>query len=170
MKKRLNRKTSSAEPQVKPDMLELIMRMQQQLASLEKKVDTLLSRSEQGPSATKPFTKPFRRFEPSHNRAEAGYGHNRAESGYGQDRGERTLFRAICADCNTECEVPFRPNQGRPVYCKQCFSKRKGDSPFKSRFDAQPRHREVSPSHPFNKYMGGERHSEKRSAFKKRKR
>jgi len=28
--------------------------------------------------------------------------------------------------CNKECEVPFKPSGDRPVYCKECFSKRKG--------------------------------------------
>lgn len=33
--------------------------------------------------------------------------------------------KAICAECNKECEVPFKPSGDRPVYCKDCFSKRK---------------------------------------------
>ena len=38
---------------------------------------------------------------------------------------ERTLYEAICADCSKVCEVPFRPVEGRAVYCKECFGKRK---------------------------------------------
>ncbi|MDP2923561.1 MAG: hypothetical protein Q8O30_07595 [Candidatus Omnitrophota bacterium] len=155
MKKRLNHKSSLAEPQAKPDVTELIIKMQQQLVFLEKKIDTLLSQSEQRSSEAKPYSKPFRSFEPSHGRAEARYDH---------DRGERTFFQAICADCNTECEVPFRPSQGRPVYCKQCFSKHKGGGSFKTRLDDRPRHREITQEHPFNKY------AEKKPVFKKRKR
>ncbi len=37
---------------------------------------------------------------------------------------ERTLYQAICADCQKSCEVPFRPGD-RPVYCKECFTIRK---------------------------------------------
>jgi len=36
------------------------------------------------------------------------------------------MFKAICADCGKECEVPFKPSGDRPVYCKECFAKRKG--------------------------------------------
>ncbi len=36
----------------------------------------------------------------------------------------RELFKAKCADCGAECEVPFKPTQGRPVYCRACFAKR----------------------------------------------
>ena len=39
--------------------------------------------------------------------------------------GPREMFKATCADCGKECEVPFRPSGDRPVYCKDCFSKRK---------------------------------------------
>ena len=43
--------------------------------------------------------------------------------GYG-DR-PRELHKATCAECKRECEVPFKPSGDRPVYCKECFSKRK---------------------------------------------
>ena len=41
---------------------------------------------------------------------------------------ERVLHEAICADCHKVCEVPFRPSEDRPVYCKECFAKRKPPS------------------------------------------
>jgi len=44
------------------------------------------------------------------------------DGGFG---GPREVFKAICAECNRECEVPFKPREDRPVYCKECFSKRK---------------------------------------------
>ncbi|MGQ9515234.1 MAG: CxxC-x17-CxxC domain-containing protein [Thermoproteota archaeon] len=33
----------------------------------------------------------------------------------------RQMYKAICSDCGKECEVPFQPTQGRPVYCNTCF-------------------------------------------------
>ena len=38
----------------------------------------------------------------------------------------REMHKATCADCGKECEVPFKPSGDRPVYCRDCFSKRKG--------------------------------------------
>jgi len=35
------------------------------------------------------------------------------------------MHKAICADCKKECEVPFKPREDRPVYCRDCFSKHK---------------------------------------------
>jgi CxxC-x17-CxxC domain-containing protein len=38
------------------------------------------------------------------------------------------MFQAICASCGKSCEVPFRPNGKKPVYCKECFAKNGGPS------------------------------------------
>ncbi len=35
----------------------------------------------------------------------------------------RDMHKAVCADCGKECEVPFEPKEGRPVYCKECYAK-----------------------------------------------
>ena len=37
----------------------------------------------------------------------------------------REMFKATCADCGKETEVPFRPSMDRPVYCRECFNKRR---------------------------------------------
>lgn len=39
--------------------------------------------------------------------------------------GPREMHKATCAECQKECEVPFKPTEGRPVYCKDCFQKHK---------------------------------------------
>ncbi|MCX6819371.1 MAG: DNA-directed RNA polymerase [Candidatus Aenigmarchaeota archaeon] len=41
------------------------------------------------------------------------------------DRGPREMHKAVCAKCGKECEVPFQPQEGRPVYCKECFVPKK---------------------------------------------
>ncbi|MFH2027980.1 MAG: CxxC-x17-CxxC domain-containing protein [Nanoarchaeota archaeon] len=43
----------------------------------------------------------------------------------GFNQGPREMHKAICADCNQECEVPFKPTEGKPVYCRDCFQKHK---------------------------------------------
>jgi CxxC-x17-CxxC domain-containing protein len=35
----------------------------------------------------------------------------------------RQMFPAVCAECGKECEVPFEPREGRPVYCSDCYRK-----------------------------------------------
>jgi len=39
--------------------------------------------------------------------------------------GPREMHKATCADCNQECEVPFQPKEGKPVYCRDCYPKHK---------------------------------------------
>ncbi len=41
-----------------------------------------------------------------------------------QDR-PREMHKATCADCGNECEVPFKPTEGRDVFCKDCFAKQR---------------------------------------------
>jgi len=38
---------------------------------------------------------------------------------------EKETHKAICAECGSECEVPFKPDPNRPVFCRECFAKRK---------------------------------------------
>ena len=33
---------------------------------------------------------------------------------------------AMCSQCGRQTTVPFKPTQGRPVYCRECFQGRKG--------------------------------------------
>ncbi len=41
--------------------------------------------------------------------------------GHGGDRPEREFHEATCAECGAATTVPFKPTQGRPVYCRDCF-------------------------------------------------
>ena len=38
---------------------------------------------------------------------------------------KREMHKVTCAECGKETEVPFKPDGSRPVYCKECFQKRK---------------------------------------------
>lgn len=50
--------------------------------------------------------------------------------GRGDDRGRGApkpeMHRATCADCGQSCEVPFKPNGSRPVFCRECFKGNQG--------------------------------------------
>ena len=37
----------------------------------------------------------------------------------------RTETRTQCSECKIETTVPFKPTQGRPVLCRQCFQARR---------------------------------------------
>ncbi|MCR4328340.1 MAG: hypothetical protein NUV53_02365 [Patescibacteria group bacterium] len=70
------------------------------------------------------------------------FGGNRGENRFGRRNSDRPSFgnrptgpsrngggdfhrpemhRAVCSKCGNSCEVPFRPNGKKPVYCSECF-------------------------------------------------
>ncbi|WP_342305829.1 CxxC-x17-CxxC domain-containing protein [Methanolobus sp. ZRKC5] len=59
-------------------------------------------------------------FKGGNDRNQGGF---RGGNGGGNFRssGPREMHKAICADCKQETEVPFKPTEGRPVYCRECF-------------------------------------------------
>ena len=58
----------------------------------------------------------------SHGGGRGGFGGGRSSFG-GGDRGDREMFDATCSNCGKNCQVPFRPTNGKPVYCSDCFEK-----------------------------------------------
>ena len=40
-------------------------------------------------------------------------------------RGPMKMHKATCSGCKKECEVPFKPTEGRDVFCKECFAKKR---------------------------------------------
>jgi len=34
-------------------------------------------------------------------------------------------YSAVCSECGSPCEVPFKPEPNRPVFCQACWKKRK---------------------------------------------
>ena len=86
--------------------------------------------SEQDFYAQRGFSEP-KRCAPCRNarkasRAEGGAGHAGAFGG-GFDRGARQMFAATCSRCGKETEVPFRPTNGKPVFCSDCFRAARGN-------------------------------------------
>ena len=45
------------------------------------------------------------------------------EGGFGRE--PQKMYTAKCSDCDIETEGPFKPDPDRPVYCRQCYAKRK---------------------------------------------
>ena len=39
--------------------------------------------------------------------------------------GPREMHKAKCSECGKDCEVPFKPTEGKPVYCRDCFRQKK---------------------------------------------
>ena len=53
-----------------------------------------------------------------------GGGNRFGGGGFKRDNfGPREMHKAVCSDCKQDCEVPFKPTEGKPVYCKECYPK-----------------------------------------------
>ena len=83
----------------------------------------VFSADDQAFHATKGFTNEPKRC-PSCRQArrnERGGGGGGGGGGYGF----REMHSVVCAECGKDTTVPFRPRGDRPVYCSDCFSKRR---------------------------------------------
>lgn len=40
----------------------------------------------------------------------------------------QVMHKATCSECGKQCEVPFRPTGEKPVFCNDCFNKRRDPS------------------------------------------
>jgi CxxC-x17-CxxC domain-containing protein len=49
----------------------------------------------------------------------------RAENPGRTPAAQRTETKTSCSQCGKETTVPFKPTQGRPVYCRECFQQRR---------------------------------------------
>ena len=53
-----------------------------------------------------------------------GGGYGGGSRGFRND-GPREMHDAVCAECGQECKVPFKPTEGRDVFCKDCYAKKR---------------------------------------------
>jgi len=43
----------------------------------------------------------------------------------GGSRDHKESVSVTCSDCGKETQVPFKPVQGKPVYCRECYQTKK---------------------------------------------
>ncbi len=48
----------------------------------------------------------------------------------GMSNAPREMTNVTCTDCGQQTQVPFKPSAGRPVFCRDCFSKHKPKDKF----------------------------------------
>ena len=44
------------------------------------------------------------------------------------------MHPATCDKCGKDCEVPFKPTQGKPIYCDDCFKDKSREAGSRSEF------------------------------------
>ena len=81
-------------------------------------------------SDSKREEKPYRSFRNSRDDRSSRYSRD--------DRREESTT-VTCADCGTECQVPFVPKTDRPVYCSDCFRQNKPQDSRNDRYSRNDR-------------------------------
>jgi len=51
------------------------------------------------------------------------------------------LYEAVCDKCGKNCEIPFQPTGGKPIYCRSCFRENSGNPSSGNFKEFQPRER-----------------------------
>jgi CxxC-x17-CxxC domain-containing protein len=100
------------------DVPAMMVQIQGQLAVLDRKLDSFMTKSltelAQALAASKPVVRPQVHMPPSVRPAQSEFPLR------------RPMYAVICYECGKDSELPFKPSGNRPVYCKECFAKRKG--------------------------------------------
>jgi len=102
------------------DLIGFMTKIQEQLAVLDKKLDTFMTKSLTELAQARAVQKPLHYVQPPPQTVPR----------QNQQRPARPMFAVICFDCGKDTEIPFKPSGDRPVYCKECFARRRsGQSP-----------------------------------------
>lgn len=101
------------------DVVGLMNKIQAQLAVLDRKLDSFMTKSltelAQAKAATMVKPAPVQQQQPQAPR----FNNNP------QQHPGRQMYDVVCFDCGKDTQIPFKPTGDRPVYCKECFTKRK---------------------------------------------
>ena len=111
------------------DTAEVLVQIQEQLAALDSKLEAFINKSltdiaqalatqkaAAAPRPVQPSSAPIRTHEQT----------------------RRPMFAVVCFQCGKDCEIPFKPAHGRPVYCPECFAQRKAGNIVKVSNEVKP--------------------------------
>jgi len=73
----------------------------------------------------------------SDRRGSGSFGRRDSSRGGSFDRNDRPsrrpeMHKVVCDKCGKDCEVPFKPTHGKPIYCDNCFKDRSRESGSRS--------------------------------------
>lgn len=51
----------------------------------------------------------------------------------GRNSGRPAMHKAVCSECGRDCEVPFKPTGDKPIFCADCFRRKRSAEPRRPR-------------------------------------
>jgi len=109
-------------PQSDPNIVAFMAKIQEQLAVMDRKLDSFMTKSLTELAQARAVQKPPQSTQHSPQPS--------PRPPLTEQRPGRPMYAVVCFDCKKNTEIPFKPSGDRPVYCKECFAKRKsGNAP-----------------------------------------
>ncbi len=109
------------------DVAGFMAKIQEQLAVLDRKLDSFMTKSLTELAQARAVQKPPQPIQQTVQRVQ---NPQQPTSRPPEQRPGRPMYSVVCYDCKKNTEIPFKPNGDRPVYCKECFGKRRsGNAP-----------------------------------------
>lgn len=112
-------------PKNKNDVAGLMVQIQEQLAVMNEKLDSFMTKSltelAQALAASKPAVRTPLPAVSQPQGAERPAPH--------EFLNRRQMYAVVCYECGKDAQLPFKPSGDRPVYCPECFAARKGRTP-----------------------------------------
>ena len=96
-----------------------------QLKCVDCGADFTFTAAEQERFAQLGFTNEPKRCSPCRAAKKAAGGGGGRGGGFGGGGGGKEMFSVVCSECGKPAQVPFKPRGDRPVYCSDCFGKRR---------------------------------------------
>jgi CxxC-x17-CxxC domain-containing protein len=101
------------------------MYQDKQLKCVDCGADFTFTGAEQERFAQLGFTNEPKRCSPCRAAKKAAGGGGGGRGGFGGGGGGKEMFSVVCSECGKPAQVPFKPRGDRPVYCSDCFGKRR---------------------------------------------
>jgi len=98
-----------------------------QLTCVECQAEFTFSAGEQEHHVTLGFTNEPKRCGPCRaaRKQRSGSGGSGSRDARPSQGGPKEFHVAVCTQCGGQARVPFKPTNGKPIYCSDCFGKRR---------------------------------------------
>jgi CxxC-x17-CxxC domain-containing protein len=107
------------------DVAGVMVQIQEQLAVMNEKLDSFMTKSLTELAQALAASKPVVRTPPP----AVSSPQEPARPAQHEFLNRRQMYAVVCYECGKDAQLPFKPSGDRPVYCPECFAARKGRTP-----------------------------------------
>lgn len=106
------------------DVAGMMVQIQEQLAVMNEKLDSFMTKSLTELAQAMAAAKPVVRIAPPAPQTQGPVRPTQHKF-----LNQRQMYAVVCYECGKDAELPFKPSGDRPVFCPECFAARKGRTP-----------------------------------------